>query len=334
MQLPPNSRLRTFEACRIIYPGKNHDAWWDLKQFMENVEDAVNIFEHTHPNMVAIFIFDCSSSHEGLAENALNVNNMNVNSGGKQRHLCDTIIPTSNPPPRPGHPDTHGMPQSLVYPAMHPDAKLAGQPKGMRAVLEERVSVWDEYISHLNGSRPVGKCKSCQKSQLKKDTDRRVAAAEAMGQEDTLTEAEIDAAGNLADDVNVDTDPWCCIYKVISLQDDFANEKPLLQSYIEGRGHVCLFLPKFHCELNPIEMVWGYRKYRLSFSCIDFSFMLNVRSGFRNASNGKFTTAKTLVPQCLDLCDTTTIRRFFRKCWRYMDAYRYITAHAVKLKAD
>lgn len=171
MQLPPNSRLCTFEAHHIIYPGKNHDVWWDLKQLMENVEDVVNIFEHTHPNMVAIFIFDCSSSHKGLAENALNVNNMNVNSGGKQRHLRDTIIPTSNPPPRPGHPDTCGMPQSLVYPATHPNAKLAGQPKGMRAVLEERVSVWNEYISHLNGSCPVSKCKSCQKSQLKKDTD-------------------------------------------------------------------------------------------------------------------------------------------------------------------
>ncbi|KIM89756.1 hypothetical protein PILCRDRAFT_195617 [Piloderma croceum F 1598] len=44
-------------------------------------------------------------------------------------------------------------------------------------------------------------------------------------------------------------------------------------------------------------------------------------SGYCNTSDGKFTTAKVLVPQCLDLCNTTTIRRFFRKTWRYMDAY-------------
>jgi transposase len=35
-----------------------------------------------------------------------------------------------------------------------------------------------------------------------------------------------------------------------------------LQVLIEKRGHICLFLPKFHCELNPIEMVWAQIKRR------------------------------------------------------------------------
>ena len=54
----------------------------------------------------------------------------------------------------------------------------------------------------------------------------------------------------------------CCMRRVLSLQSDFQNEKPLLQLVIEKAGHKCLFLPKFHCELNPIEMVWGQAKYR------------------------------------------------------------------------
>ena len=29
----------------------------------------------------------------------------------------------------------------------------------------------------------------------------------------------------------------------------------MLETLIKGSGHECLFLPKFHCELNPIEMV-------------------------------------------------------------------------------
>lgn len=28
---------------------------------------------------------------------------------------------------------------------------------------------------------------------------------------------------------------WCCMYHILSLQEDFANEKSMLQHYIEGR---------------------------------------------------------------------------------------------------
>lgn len=41
------------------------------------------------------------------------------------------------------------------------------------------------------------------------------------------------------------------------------------------------------------------------------------------AADGTFPTAKRLVPQILDDCPVKTIRAFFRKAWRYMDAYRY-----------
>src|SRR5882724_11719981 len=42
----------------------------------------------------------------------------------------------------------------------------------------------------------------------------------------------------------------------------------MLQHYLEGRGHICMFLPKFHCELNAIEMLWGYAKYRKCFPLV------------------------------------------------------------------
>jgi hypothetical protein len=29
----------------------------------------------------------------------------------------------------------------------------------------------------------------------------------------------------------------------------------MLEQVITQAGHLCLFVPKFHCELNPIEMV-------------------------------------------------------------------------------
>jgi hypothetical protein len=45
-------------------------------------------------------------------------------------------------------------------------------------------------------------------------------------------------------------------------------------------------------------------------------------SGYRNLADGQFVTAKVLVPQCLDSCGLITIRKFFQKSWRYIDAYR------------
>jgi hypothetical protein len=72
------------------------------------VKNTIQVFEYTHPNCVAVFTFDWSSAHEGFSENALNVNNMNVNPGGRQRKLRNTVIPQSNPAPAPGEEDTHG----------------------------------------------------------------------------------------------------------------------------------------------------------------------------------------------------------------------------------
>lgn len=50
----------------------------------------------------------------------------------------------------------------------------------------------------------------------------------------------------------------CCMARLLSQQDDFANQESMLESFIKEKGHLCLFLPKFHCELNPIELVSFY----------------------------------------------------------------------------
>jgi hypothetical protein len=78
-----------------------------------------------------------------------------------------------------------------------------------------------------------------------------------MGQEKHVTEADLAWAEEI---VAMPADNWCCMYLVISLWANFVNEKPLLQHYLEGQGHVCMFLPKFHCKLNLIENIVGLCK--------------------------------------------------------------------------
>jgi len=78
------------------------------------------------------------------------------------------------------------------------------------------------------------------------------------GDVDEINDGDIDAALQPSAQSQ---DDWCCMYRVLSLQEDFRSEKSMLPSYIEERGHICEFLPKFHCELAAI-MLWGFGKYR------------------------------------------------------------------------
>jgi len=52
----------------------------------------------------------------------------------------------------------------------------------------------------------------------------------------------------------------CYARRIISLQPDFFAQKCALQELVEEAGHVCIFYPKFHCELNFIERYWGAAK--------------------------------------------------------------------------
>ncbi|KAJ3521969.1 hypothetical protein NMY22_g12088 [Coprinellus aureogranulatus] len=54
----------------------------------------------------------------------------------------------------------------------------------------------------------------------------------------------------------------CCCRRLLFTQPDFASQKSALEELITGRGHICDFYPKYHCELNFIEQYWGAAKLR------------------------------------------------------------------------
>jgi hypothetical protein len=98
--------------------------------------------------------------------------------------------------------------------------------------------------------------------------------------------------------------PPCCLARILSNHKDFFEQRSAIETLIEGRGHKCLFLPKFHCELNPIEMYWGYAKAQ-----------------FRQVKKTSFEHAKKEVVKALNACSTHTLRRFCNRTFRFMDAY-------------
>jgi hypothetical protein len=120
----PDSGNIIHNAQKIIYPGSNGDPRWDCDQLLAQVQEAIDIFNTAHPDCQALFIFDQSSTHGSLPPNALRAFEMNKLDGGKQRKQWDTVIPQSNP-----FPDIHGHVQKMTMDS--------GQPKGMKAVLED-----------------------------------------------------------------------------------------------------------------------------------------------------------------------------------------------------
>ena len=113
------------EACKIIYPGSNGDAWWDSEQLLKQAEKVVVVFEKQFPGWIALFIFDQSSAHGSLSSDALKAFEMNKSDGGKQCKQKDISIPESNP-----HPTFRGLVQKMTMPN--------GDAKGLQRVLEER----------------------------------------------------------------------------------------------------------------------------------------------------------------------------------------------------
>ena len=101
---------------------------------------------------------------------------------------------------------------------------------------------------------------------MHKDAEQRVAFAEATGEVDAASAEDMVFVSS--DTPSTVDNEWCCMHCVLALQEDFQLEKPLIQSLIEDAGHVCLFLLWFHCELNPIEMLWGYGKFRAHLSLL------------------------------------------------------------------
>ena len=78
------------DAREIIYPGANGDPWWDTKQLLVQLNDAIDIFELKHPGCVSVFVFDQSSVHNSHGEGALDAFGMNLGPGGTVEPQNDT----------------------------------------------------------------------------------------------------------------------------------------------------------------------------------------------------------------------------------------------------
>jgi hypothetical protein len=98
----------------------------------------------------------------------------------------------------------------------------------------------------------------------------------------------------------------CCAKHILELQPDFKSQRSLVQEVIEELGHLCIILPKFHCELNYIEYFWGAMKCYLREHC-DYTFP----------------ALQANMPIALASVNKILIQKWHNRMMWWIDAYRH-----------
>ena len=100
----------------------------------------------------------------------------------------------------------------------------------------------------------------------------------------------------------------CCLEFLLSEQADFKEQQNAIQELVLSRGHFCIFLPKFHPELNFIERYWSRVKWY-------------ARQFSDGTIKGLKAQADVAMTMSSETCDLALMRRYSRTAWRWVDAY-------------
>lgn len=159
--------------------------------------------------------------------------------------------------------------QQMSFSEDHPNPVLRGQAKGLKQVLLER-GLWNDRRS--DGSPFLRVC-------LRAD-----------GRRGCPSEGPMAAS--------------CCATVLMANQPDFLAQKGRLEEEVETAGHLAIFYPKFHCELNFIEHVWCAAKFYARENC-----------------QYSIAALRQTVPEALRSVQSKTVHRYYQRSERIIDAY-------------
>jgi hypothetical protein len=212
------------ERARVtLRPGKGRDGYFSCGEVLEQLAAAMDILDKHYASYEHVFVLDNARTHTKRAESALSARRMPKN---PRRSLeIDTVVRDSSGKAVLGQ---NGEPQ--MERRRMDDATFAdGAPQSL-------------YFPS-NHSRYPGYFK---------------------GMTEILRERGFDAPEKIRAECKgfkcARGAESCCQRRILFNQPDFASVPSLVERHCEARGYEVLFLPKFHPELNFIEMCWGYGK--------------------------------------------------------------------------
>jgi len=211
------------ETARVLFKaGKGRDGYYTNERIIQHAEKAIEIIQKYYPNDDHVLIFNNATTHVKRADNALSARRMPKN----PLHSWGVAVPVKN---------TNG---AIMC---HPD----GKPQKMKVPMEP---------GHFANGEP----------QPLYFPDGHEKAGWFKGMAQILQERGFEAESKLrAECVGFQCPPGeirCCCRRLLYNQPDFKNVESVLETTCRTKGVQVLFLPKFHCELNFIEQVWGCAK--------------------------------------------------------------------------
>lgn len=320
----------------IITPGtkEGKDDYWDIEDTMAQAERHLKAMYDLHDGrgepVQVVDIYDNSTNHGGLPKNALVVRDKINKFCGYARKvpleikdgwfMSDAVKVDQSmrfkvgdiilDPIKNGKVvKFDGVKLQNAYPLNYriignsDDSELIDVPKGAVQLLKERKVVYD--------------CRGgCGKEDKRKELcEPRKQCLEAWNN-DKNNDDKLFALLSLPDKEQcsylVSSVTCCCALCTLQKQPDFAEQKSGLEEIYTNFNlkyhtyYICIFLPKFHPELNPIERIWGRMKWHI-----------------RRFSDGKLSTLIRLMKEGLaeGIMPLTMIRRFIRLSYAYLIGY-------------
>ncbi|CAN0449151.1 unnamed protein product, partial [Ectocarpus fasciculatus] len=256
-----------------------------------------------------VFIFDNSTGHNAYDKDALLAHKINLAPGGEKVAFRKIVLPKTEAQKKiKGRKFGTGLDKKKfpVGTKVTPESPLLGVNKGGEQMLKE-MRLW-----RLDGERAKGLVKCCSKCKADNAASRQAIAAfnkGGEGRERVLEQARREQQNSSAGDPATaggaaGRRQRCCMERVFSDLRAFKAQLNKVEQIFKEAGHVCIFLPKYHPELNAIERYWGYVKHVLRLHCeYSLTHMLKI------------------LPGALSGVPLEHIRAWSRLVWLYVEAY-------------
>ena len=211
-------------ACQIFKPGKNRDGYFTNEDILDQFRKMVAIAKLEYPNDEHVFVYDNATTHLKRPENAPSA-----------RHMPKFT-------PKPGN--NWLIEVSKRTPDGHPIKKPDGTIEKVKVPMADTTfdgQVQSFYFSE--GHPRAGVFKGMQVI-LEEHGHPEIAKKNAQCKDFKCPPGVRD----------------CCCRRFLYTEPDFVQVESNLEIIAQELGVMVIFLPKFHCELNPIEQCWGYAK--------------------------------------------------------------------------